>query len=333
MQVRSIRRRDFIAVSTGAAAWPLAVQAQQPERIRRVGVLLPFPESDSLTGAIVTAFAQALGHFGWVQGKNIRIDYRFAGGDPMLIKAHASELIGLSPEVILASTLPVAAALQRQTRTIPIVFVLVVDPVGQGFVQSLARPGGNITGFGSFDAPIIGKWPQLLKEIASRVTRIAVIFNPDTAPYAPLFNQEIEAAALSFGMTVVLAPARNDAAIEEAIAAQAREPGGGLICLPDVSVFTHADVIIGAATRRGLPLVGPPPLVRAGGLISYWFDIVDAHAQAADYIDRILRGASPADLPVQQPTKYSLIINLQAAKALGLTVPPRMLDLADEVIE
>ena len=237
MQVRSIRRRDFIAVSTGAAAWPLAVQAQQPERIRRVGVLLPFPESDSLTGAIVTAFAQALGHFGWVQGKNIRIDYRFAGGDPMLIKAHASELIGLSPEVILASTLPVAAALQRQTRTIPIVFVLVVDPVGQGFVQSLARPGGNITGFGSFDAPIIGKWPQLLKEIASRVTRIAVIFNPDIAPYAPLFNQEIEAAALSFGMTVVLAPARNDAAIEEAIAAQAREPGGGLICLPDVSVF------------------------------------------------------------------------------------------------
>ena len=315
------------------ATWSLVGRAQQGEQIRRVGVLMPFPEDDPLTRGIVTAFDQALGRLAWVEGKDIRIDYRFAGGDPALIKAHASELIGLSPDVILASTLPVAAALQQQTRTIPIVFVLVVDPVGQGFVQSLARPGGNITGFGAFDPPIIGKWLQLLKEIAPGVTRIAIIFNPDTAPYAPLFNHLIEAAAPSFGINVTVAPVRNDAAIEEAIAAQAREPGGGLICLPDVSVLTHADVIIGAATRHGLALVGPPPLVKAGGLISYWFDIVDVHAQAASYIDRILRGASPAELPVQEPTKFSLIINLKTAMALGLTVPPSMLDLADEVIE
>ena len=181
------------------ATWSLVGRAQQGEQIRRVGVLMPFPEDDPLTRGIVTAFDQALGRLAWVEGKDIRIDYRFAGGDPALIKAHASELIGLSPDVILGSTLLVAAALQQQTRTIPIVFVLVVDPVGQGFVQSLARPGGNITGFGAFDPPIIGKWLQLLKEIALGVTRVAIIFNPDTAPYAPLFNHLIEAAAPSSG--------------------------------------------------------------------------------------------------------------------------------------
>jgi putative ABC transport system substrate-binding protein len=211
--------------------------------------------------------------------------------------------------------------------------VLVVDPVGLGFVQSLARPGGNVTGFGAFDAPIIGKWLQLLKDVAPSVTRVAVIFNPDTTPFAPLFNREIEAAAPSFGMTVTLAPVRNDAAIEEAIATQAREPGGGLINLPDSFNVTHRDVIIAAAARHRLPDIGTPQFPRAGGLMSYAFDPVDVHAQAATYIDRILKGANPADLPVQQPTKYSLVINLKTAKALGLTVPPGMLDLADEVIE
>ena len=328
-----MKRRGFITALSGAAAWPLTGRAQQREQIRRVGVLIAFGENDPIARAIVTAFAQALAHLGWIEGKNIRIDYRFAWGDPTLIKTHASELAGLSPDAILASTLPAAAALQQQTRTIPIVFVLVVDPVEQGFVQSLARPGGNLTGFGAFDAPIIGKWPQLLKEIAPSVARVGVIFNPDTAPYAPLFNQVIERATRSFGLTMTLAPVHNEAAIEEAIAAHAREPGGGLICLPDVFALTYADRIIGAATRHGLPLVGPQPLVKAGALISYWFDIIDVHAQAASYIDRILKGTNPADLPVQQPTKYSLIINLKTAKALGLTVPPSMLDLADEVIE
>jgi putative tryptophan/tyrosine transport system substrate-binding protein len=301
--------------------------------MRRVGALIAFAENDPNTQRLVTAFAQALAGFGWVEGKNIRIDYRFAAGDPSLYGTYAAELVGLAPDVILAGASPAVAPLRQHTRTIPIVFILVADPVGLGFVQSLARPGGNITGFGAVDPPIMGKWLQLLKEIAPGVTRVAVIFNPDIAPFASLFNRAIEAAAPSVGITVTLAPVHDDAGIEEAIAAHAHEPGGGLICLPESFSQTHRDVIIAAAARHGLPLVGSSIFPRSGGLISYWFDPVDVHAQAATYIDRILRGANPADLPVQYPTKYSLIINLKTAKALGLTVPPAMLDLADEVIE
>jgi len=327
-----VKRREFVAVLGGAAAWPLAGHAQQPERVRRVGVLIPWPESDPVAQRSVTAFALALGRFGWVEGKNIRIDYRFAAGDPTLLNTYASELVGLSPQVILASTPQAVAAVRQQTETIPIVFVLVVDPVGLGLIQSLAHPGGSLTGFSALDAPLMGKWLQLLKEVAPDVTRVAVIFNPDTTA-AALFNGAIEAAAPSFGMTVKLAPVHDATVIEEAVAAQAHEPGGGIICLPDSFSVTHADAISVAATRHKLPLIGPPPLVRAGGLISYFIDIVDVHAQAASYIDRILKGANPADLPVQYPTKFSLIINLKTAKALGLTVPPGMLDLADEIIE
>jgi putative ABC transport system substrate-binding protein len=206
------------------------------------------------------------------------------------------------------------------------------DPVGQGFVQSLARPGGNITGFSSPDAPLYAKWLQLLKEMAPRVTRVAVIFEPDTSP-AAIFNPAIAAAAPSLGMTVTFAQVHDDAGIEEAIAAQAREPGGGLIEMPGGFTVTHREVIAAAAARHRLPLIGAYGVAGAGGLMSYWYDAVDAYAQAASYIDRILKGISPADLPVQQPTKYSLIINLKTAKALGLTVPSSMLDLADEVIE
>jgi len=333
MRVRSLGRRGFITVLGGAAAWPLAGYAQQPKRIPRVGVLISPPEGSPLAQASVTAFVEALRRFGWVQGKNIRIDYRFAAGDTELFKNYAAELVGMSPDAILTGGSPAVAALQHQTRTIPIVFTGIGDPVGQGFVQSLARPGGNITGFGANDPTLMGKWLQLLKEIAPRVTRVAVIFNPDTAPFAPLFNHEIEAGAPSFRMTVTLATVHDDAGIEEAIAAQAREPGGGLISLPDSFTTAHRDVIIAAASRHSLPLIGTLQYPRAGGLVSYWFDGVDLFAQAASYIDRILKGASPADLPVQQPTKYSLIINLKTAKALGLTVPPSMFDLADEVIE
>ena len=324
-----VRRRGFIGALGGAATWPLAGYAQQPERVRRIGALLPYDANDPVTQRLVTAFAHGLGASAWVEGKDIRIEYRFAAGDPTLFETYAAELVGLSPDAILASTTPAVAAVQQKTRTIPIVFVLVVDPIGQGFVQSLARPGGNITGFSVHEEPILGKWLQLLNEVAPRVKRIAVIFNPDTAPFAPLFNRAILAAAPSLGMTVTLARVHDDSAIEETIAAQAREPGGGLIMLPESFTFTHRDVIIAAAARHSLPLVGGT----AGCLISYWFDIVGVHGQAASYIDRILKGASPADLPVQQPTKYSLIINLKTAKALGLTVPPSMLDLADEVIE
>jgi len=332
---RGMRRRKFITLLGGSAtAWPFAVLAQQPERVRRVGVVIAYPENDPLPQRMVSAFAQALGRFGWVEGKNIRIDYRFAAGDPTLFKTYAAELVGLMPDAILASTAPALAALRQQTRTIPIVFVVVPDPVGLGFVQSLARAGGNITGFSAYDAELMGKWVQLLKEVAPGVTRVAVIFNPDTQPYAALFNRAIESAAPALGVTITLAPVRDDTAIEEVITAQAGEPGGGLISLPDSFNVTHRDVISAAAARHGLPLMGPGDLFpRAGALLSCWVDLVDLHAQAASYIDRILKGASPADLPVQDPTKYSLILNLKTAKALGLTVPPGMLDLADEVIE
>jgi putative ABC transport system substrate-binding protein len=332
--IRSLKRREFIVALGGAVIWPLAGYAEQPERVRRVGVLIPQPENDPIAQAFVTAFAQALGRLEWVEGRNIHIDYRFAAADPALFKTYAAELVGLSPDVLLASTAPAVAALRQQTRTIPIVFVLLPDPVGLGFVQSLARPGGNITGFSAIDAPIMGKWLQLLKEVAPAVTRITVIFNPDTAPFPALFNREIESAAPSFGMTVTLAPVHDDSGIEEAVLVQAREPGGGLVSLPDSFTTSHRDVIIAAAARHRLPLMAAGAVFpRAGGLISYGFDAVDLHAQAASYIDRILKGANPADLPVQQPTKYSLVINLKTAKALGLTIRERVLDIADEVIE
>ena len=283
--------------------------------------------------ASVAAFAQALGRFGWIEGKNIRIDYRFAAGDPTRFKTYAAELVGLMPDVLLAGASLAIAALRQQTRTIPIIFVNVSDPLGQGFVESLARPGGNITGFTAYDAPLMGKWVQLLKEIAPSVTRVVVIFNPDTAPYATSLNRAIEAAAPSFGITATFAPVHDDTGIEEAIAAEAREPGGGLIAFPDSFNVAHRDVISTAAARYGLPGIGTPDFPRAGGLMSYSFDTVEVHAQGASYIDRILKGASPAELPVQQPTKYSLAINLKTAKALGLTIPPTVLALADEVIE
>jgi len=327
-----VRRREFIAVLGGAAVLPLTGYAQQPERMRRVGALMGFSEQDPFAQSLVSAFTQALGRFGWVEGNNLRTDYRFAAGDPALYKAYAEELVGLAPDAILASPAPAVAALRQRTHTIPIVFSFVPDPVGLGFVQSLARPGGNITGFASFDAPLMGKWLQLLKEVAPRVTRVAEIFDPDTA-FSPLPKREIEAAAAALGITVTLAPVYDDAAIEEAIATQAREPGGGLIILPDSFNETHRDVIVDGAARHGLPLIGTPQFARAGGLMSYLYDPIALHAQAASYIDRILTGASPADLPVQRPTKFSLIINLKTAKALGLTVPPSVLDLADEIIE
>ena len=316
-----------------AAMWGLAGHAQQLERVRRVGVLMTFAQSDPLAQASVTAFAQTLARLGWVEEKNIRIDYRFAARDPALFKTYAAELVGLSPDVLLAGTTLAVVQLRQQAGTIPIVFVNVSAPVEQGFADSLARPGGNITGFTAYDGPLLGKWMQLLKQIAPSVTRVAVIFNPNTAPFATLFSPEIEAAAPSLGTTVTLAPVHDDAGIEAAIAAQAREPGGGLIAFPDIFNVAHRDVIIAATARHRLPAIGTPDFPRAGGLMSYSFDTVEVYAQGAVYIDRILKGANPADLPIQRPIKYSLVINLQTAKALGLTVPPDLLAIADEVID
>jgi putative ABC transport system substrate-binding protein len=312
---------------------PLAPRAQQPERMRRVGWLVPWPEHDPSTQATVTTLVHALEQFGWIEGKNLRIDYRFAAGDPTLYQTYAAELVGLAPDVLLAGASPAVPPLRQLTRTIPIVFVNVADPVGLGYVQSLARPGGNITGFSAFDEPMMGKWLELLKEVAPSVTRVAVIFNPETAPFAPLFTHALEAAAPALGMTVTLVPVHDDVGIERAIATQAREPGGGLVTLPESFVLTHRDVMIAAAARYRLPLMGGGVATpRAGGLMAYWFDPVVMHTQAASYIDRILKGASPAELPVQQPTKFSLIINLKTAKALGLTIPPTVLFQADEII-
>lgn len=328
-----MRRRELLVLGS-AALWPIAGYSHQPERMRRIGVLNAFPENDPVNRASITAFVGALKHLGWVEGDNIRIDYRFAAGDPTLFKTYAAELVALSPDAILASNTPAVAALRQQTLTVPIVFVRVSEPVGQGFVQSLARPGGNITGFSVYDARLMAKWVQLLKEVAPTITRVTVIFNPATAPYAPLLNRGIEAAAPSLGMTATFAPVHDDSGIEDAIAAPAREPGGSLIALPDSFTTSHRDAIIAAASRHRLPLIGATDVFsKAGALLSYGFDVVDQYVQAASYMDRILKGASPADLPVQQPTKYSLVINLRTAKALGLTVPPSVLGLADEVIE
>jgi putative ABC transport system substrate-binding protein len=328
-----VRRREFITALGGAGLWPLAGHAQQAQQKPRVGVLVPYDERDPVGRAGVDAFTRALAMLGWISDRNIRVDYRFAANDAALFKKYAAELVGLSPQAILASTPPALKALQQQTSTIPIVFVLVADPVGLGLVQSLARPGGNITGFGAVDPPIVGKWLQLLKDVDPAVSHVAVIFNPDTQPYADFFYRAIEAAAPSFGVTITIAPVRDDTVIEEVAHAQGGKPGGGLICLPDSFTNSHRVAISAVAAHHRLPVIGLPDLVRAGGLMSYWYDGVELHAQAASYIDQILKGSSPADLPVQYATKYSLIINLKTAKGLDLTVPPNMLDLADEVIE
>ncbi len=324
-----MRRRGFLwALATGLAS-PLGAHALQTERLRRVGVLMHLSESDSR--AYMTAFVRELACLGWTEGKNIRIDYRFPTGDPSLFKKYAAELVALSPDALLASTPPAVIALRDQTRDLPIVFVLGGDPLRLGYVQSLARPGGNITGLSSYNEPFMGKWLQLLKEVAPNVTRIAAIFNPDTN-LQPQFTNQAEAAS-SLGVTVTLAPVRDTAGIEKVISALAREPGGGLVILPDAFSVTHRDLIIAAALQHGLPLISVPTFARAGGLMSYYLDTFHLYGRAASYIDRILRGAKPADLPVEQPTKFSLIINLKTANALGLTVPVSILAVADEVIE
>jgi putative ABC transport system substrate-binding protein len=281
---------------------------------------------------IVAAVKQALGRLGWVEGTNLQIDYRFAASDPARFKTYAAELVGLSPDALLATTTPAAAALRELTRTIPIVFVVVPDPVGVGFVQSFPRPGGNMTGFISYDAPLIGKWFELLKEIAPRTTRVAAIFNPATA-FPPSFITRELAEASSFGLNVTLAPVHDAAGIDKVFAAHGQEAGAGLIILPDSFNVRHRDAIVAAANRHKLPLIGFDVFARSGGLVSYWFDTVELHGQAASYVDRILKGERPSDLPVQAPTRYVLVINLKTAKIIGIEVPPSLLARADEVIE
>ena len=294
-------------------------------------LVISFPETNPLAQAIVGEFRTAMRKLGWVEGKDIHIEYRYAAAEPARFKAYAAELVGLAPDILLATTAPSATALNSVTRSIPTVFVLVPDPVGLGFVETFRRPGGHMTGFISFDAPIIGKWVQLLKEIAPAISRVAAIYNPDTA-LSPSLDREIAEAA-SYGVTVVRVEVRDPVGLEDAIAGEAGEPGRGVMVLPDSFGTRHRDLIIAAANRHNLPLIAWDIFAPAGGLMSYWFDSAELHAQAASYVDRILKGEKPADLPVQAPTKYKLSINLKTAKALGLEVPPSLLARADEVIE
>jgi putative ABC transport system substrate-binding protein len=327
-----MRRREFIALLGGAAAWPLAAQAQ-PVRFRRIGVLNPFVENDAEVQANLMAFRQALEKLGWSDGRNVRIDYRWGGADPGRIRAHAKELVGLDPDVILVSTSLALQPLLRETRSIPIVFTQITDPVGSGFVASMARPGGNITGFAPGEFERFGKSLELLKEVAPQVKRVAVIRNPEQKPQEGMWRA-IEAVAPSFKVQLTAADARNTAEVEHAVDRFASEPNGGLIVLPNPVTEGNRRLIIAMAARHRLPAVYAFRFfVTDGGLMSYAADLADQYRQAASYVDRILKGEKPSDLPVQQPTKFDLVINLKTAKALGIEVPPTLLARADEVIE
>jgi putative ABC transport system substrate-binding protein len=330
-----MRRRELIATIAGAAAaWPLAAHAQQPEPMRRIGVLMGFPESDSQAQIFFAAFRDRLQKLGWMEGRNIRIDTRWPGFDAESRQRFAKELIALQPDLILSHTTPTTAALLQQTRTIPIVFATVTDPVGSGIVPSLARPGGNVTGFTLVEPTMAAKWVELLKEIAPRVDRVAMVFNPATATYADYFLKPFEAAAPSFAVAAITAPVRNLSELESVVTAQAREPNGGLIVMPDSFTDTHREEIISLVARHHLPAVYAYRFfTERGGLLSYGAELRDNFRRAADYVDRVLKGEKPADLPVQAPTKFELVINLKTAKELDLTVNRDFLLIADEVIE
>jgi putative ABC transport system substrate-binding protein len=328
-----VKRRTFITLLGGAAAWPLAAWAQQPEGMRRIGVLMNTAADDPEGQARNTAFVQALQQFGWTEGRNIRIDYRWSAGNADRTRGYAAELVALAPEVILAPGSASAGPLLQTTRAVPIVFVTTVDPVGAGFVASLARPGGNATGFLAFEYGISAKWLELLKEVAPRVTRAAVIRDPAIAAGAGQLGA-IQSVAPSFGVELSPVNVRDATEIERDVAAFARAPNGGLIVTPSALTLNHRVQIITLAARHNLPAVySDRHWVTGGGLISYGPDRVDQYRRAAGYVDRILKGEKPADLPVEAPTKYELVINLKTAKALGLDVPPTLLARADAVIE
>jgi len=329
-----IRRREFVALLGGAAAaWPLAASAQQSERMRRIGILLPVAADDAEFQTRVGAFLQGLQQLGWAIGRNVRIDTRWAGASATEIRRHAAELVELAPDVILAHGVPTLGPLLQATRTVPIVFPTAADPVAAGFVDSLARPGGNATGFMDLEYGMAGKWLELLKQIASGVTRVAVLRDPAT-PTGPAQFGVIQAVAPSLGMEVNPVNVRDASEIERAVGANARFPNGGLIVTPSGWASVHRELIVKLAAQHKLPAVYfGRYFVAGGGLISYGPDLSDQYRRAAGYVDRILKGEKPADLPVQAPTKFELVINLKTAKALGLEIPPTLLARADEVIE
>jgi putative tryptophan/tyrosine transport system substrate-binding protein len=333
MQFDQLKRRDLITLfGGGALAWPLAARAQQTERAWRVGVLEHLAEGDPDTLSMISAFRQRLQELGWSDGRNARIEVRWSGGNADRLLAHAAELVGLKSDVILGRSTPVVAALRHVTETVPIVFVNANDPIRSGFVQSLARPGGNITGFISWDSKMGGKWLELLKEIAPSVVRVALLHNPQT--YTGQQDESLAAGAPALGITLAALPFREAVEIERGIDNFARQANVGILVLPDSSTVLHRDLIVKLAGRQRVPAIYPfRQFATSGGLAYYGTNTRHQYRQAAEYIDRILRGAKPADLPVQAPTRYELIINLQTANAIGLVVPPTLLARADEVIE
>ena len=330
-----MRRREFITLVGGVAttAWPLAVRGQQSNRMRRVGLLMGYLEGDAEGQANLTVFRQGLQALGWIEDRNIQIDVRWGGADPDKARTLARELVAMAPDVIVPNTNLMMAILQKETHTLPIVFVFVGDPVASGYVTNLARPGGNATGFSALDSAIGGKWLELLKEIAPHVTRVAVILHPETPPNVG-FLRAAEAAAPSFGVKVIALGAHSAAEIEDPVTKFAAEANGGLIIAPHAVTLVNRNVIIGLAARYRLPAVyGFRIFATSGGLLSYGTNPRDQFRRGASYVDRILKGEKPGDLPVQNPIEYQLVINLKTAKALGLDVPPLLQQRADELLE
>lgn len=328
-----MRRREFIAGFVGAA-WPVLVLAQQSDRVRRIGVLSGLVEDDAQAQVRIAAFRQGMRERGWNEGRNLKIDFCWAGPDAGRIKSCAAELVGSAPDATLATSSASVAALKRATRAIPIVFAGIGDPVGQGFVESLARPGGNVTGFTGLEFSLGEKWVDLLKQVAPNVTRATYIFQPEIGPYYPQWLKSIEAAATNFGVETTAAPVRTIADVERAISLIAAQPNGGIIVQPDSFTIDNRKSIVESAARHRVPAVYAYRSHAAeGGLVSYGPDVMDQFRRAAAYVDRILRGEKPTNLPVQQPLKYELVFNLKTAKALGLTIPETLLATADELIQ
>lgn len=331
-----MRRRDFITLlGSATATWPRTLMAQDTVRTRRIGVLMELAANDPQARSHVAALEQALSKLGWSPGGNLGIDYRWAPDDAVLVWKFAKELVALRPEVIIAHSSPVVTTLRGETRDIPIVFVSISDPIGEGFVASFAHPGGNITGFTNFEFSMTGKWVELLKLIAPDITSVGFLFNPQTtAGGGSYFLRPIDSAASAFKIKATMALVHDDGEIETAFAALAREPGTGAVLLPDIFTVAHYQLVVALAERYRVPTVYSYGfMAERGGLISYGVDINSQFERAATYVDRLLKGASPADLPVQAPTKFELVINRKTAKALGLTIPSALLAIAEEVIE